>query len=153
MLLNMKKLEISNIILLSISLLLSIIYLLSSNFGGLNELISHGIDDFYGLGLPQIMVFIVSIIYIALIISIFNKNKNKIINAAYLTNISGFVLSLLLIMLVIIITIRQKAQSPYNDYMISFILGIFFSTYIWMFFIGLSFIIFLIGYIKLKRKE
>jgi len=146
----MKKLELFNIILISIIIIGSIIFFIILGFEELIAMIKYGHDDFLGLGLPQIITAIISIIYLILAIKILKKNKiNNLIKKAYWINIIGFILFVIGSLISLISTIKCRIINS-GECMLGFKIFIYLLTFIWTFMLLVSFIIFLIGYFKTK---
>ena len=145
----MKKLELTNIALILIILMPSLIFFIWVGLGELIATIRYGHDDFYGLGLPQLIASIFSTIYLIMAIKVYKSNKiNNLIKKAYWVNISGFILFVIGVIILSLVTLSCRINDPYGECLLRFIILGFLLTFILLIFTGISFIIFLVGYFK-----
>jgi hypothetical protein len=145
----MKKLQLVNLIIVSLITFLSLIFLAFTGFKEIIYSLQNGHYDDLLFGIPQLVALIFGGIYLTLGIKFYkSERESKLVNLACWTNILGTILTIILVIVIIGFTINCNSVKTYDECDLGGVIGIFASTYLWIILAGISIISFLIGYFK-----
>jgi hypothetical protein len=146
----MKKLQSINIAILGVLSLLSLIFLIKVGFSEIIYDFSRGIDDVWGIGIPQLGLLILSTVYLiyAILFYIKNKAENKLIKSGIIINFIAIGLSLVLFIFGLIGYSKCAAHNPMDPCALAIIFVALGASIIIVLAMIPSIILFLIGYYK-----